>query len=199
MLIFSGVSFKFIEKHQDHFRAFFWLLLVSNEFYIFRKSAYVFEKKGKTFLYNKGDELQKVADGGFITKVPYFCCFRSMWLWFHRRVEGRGFNWGRLACVGKGRWHQTCGQNTPCFNVTAHYILSSEKWKEAIGFQAGERCGFEWLAKTGNDTDIKGNPKSPLMSIVVWEGKIINHQLYSWHPLLRFDLLALENLILGLI
>lgn len=44
-------------------------------FLVFSKSAYVFENKGKTFLDNKGSQLQKVADGGFITKVPFFCYF----------------------------------------------------------------------------------------------------------------------------
>lgn len=135
--------------------------MVSNYFFVFSKSAYVFEKKGKTLLDNKGSQLEKVADGGFITKVPFFCYFHNMKLWLHRRMEERGLNRGRLACMEKGRWDQNCSQKHPYFNVTAHYALSSEKWKEAIGFQAGERCGFEWLVKTGNDTDIKGIPHHP--------------------------------------
>lgn len=61
-------------------------------FFAFSDSAYVFENKGKTFLDNKGGQLQKVADGGFITTVPFFCYFHNMKLWLHRTVEARGLN-----------------------------------------------------------------------------------------------------------
>lgn len=77
--------------------------MVSSEFFVFSESVYVIEKKGRTFLVNKGGQVQKVADGGFITKMAFFYYFHNMRLRLHRRIEGRGFNWGRLASMGKVR------------------------------------------------------------------------------------------------